>query len=151
MSKVSRADWAATTPWSGVTNKPAIPGAGVTDIGQLTGNGYASGQYPRYNAATKRFVPATLPPPSPPAPTPGGTTIIVYWDVPNLHAWQSAWEEFTFPGAFIGAPVAVGPPFPNEFVTVFASVVSNDTVRITVTNLNLTDVDLGNGSWSLRI
>lgn len=153
MAKVSRADWAATTPWAGITDKPA--GFGASDIGQLTGIGYADGQIPVYNRSSGRFRPGSRTPPSPtpaPTPTPGPVTeIAVTWDVPNLHALQTATEDFYFVGAFVSMPVAVGAPFDNQFVQISGSVVDLNVVRVTVTNMDLADLDLGEGIWRLRI
>lgn len=151
MSKVTRADWAASTPWSGITDKPPAPPAGITDIGQLTGLGYQNGQYPRFNILTGRFHPATLPPTPAPTPTPGpGTFTIVSWDTPSLLPLQSAWEDFTVLGAYISQPIYLGTPFPDAFILAVATVPEANVVRITVTNMSLTTVDLGEGSWTLH-
>ena len=63
--KVTRADWAATAPWDGITGKPDFPG-GVTDIGQLTAEGFEVGQVPLWNG--HNFVGYTIP--AAPTPTP---------------------------------------------------------------------------------
>jgi hypothetical protein len=153
MAKISRADWAATTPWEGITNKPATFGA--TDIGQLTGHGYSSGQVPVYNAASGRFLPGSRnpsPTPTPPDPTPGiPTEIAVDWDVGNLHALQTATEDFDFVGAFPGHPVIVGASYTNDFVQISATVVDLNVVRISVTNMGIDDLDLDDGFYRLRI
>lgn len=54
MSHVRRADWAAAVPWDGILDKPAGLG-GVTDIGQLTGEGFIPGDTPTWNGT--KFVP----------------------------------------------------------------------------------------------
>lgn len=153
MAKVSRADWAATTPWDGITDRPAS--FGVSDIGGLTGNGYADGQIAVYNRAAGRFRPGsrTLPVPAPtPTPTPGPPTeIFVTWDVPSLHALQTATEDFYLNGSFVSQPVIVGAPFSDQFVQVSATIVDMNIARISVTNMGLADLDLGEGIWRLRI
>lgn len=153
MSKVSRADWAATTPWDGITNRPSS--FGVSDIGSLTGNGYSEGQVPAYNVASKRFRPTTPTPASiTPAPTPSsgsGIETFVTWDVPSLHAMQTAYEDFAFVGAIPSMEVIVGTPFPDSFVQVSATVPTMNLVRITVTNMDIADLDLGNGTYRLRL
>lgn len=67
--KTTRADYAATVPWRGITGKPAVFPYGPIDISQLTAAGFASGKVPVWNGS--RFVPATLPIPTPPSPPPG--------------------------------------------------------------------------------
>lgn len=153
MAKVSRADWAASTPWDGITNKPASFGA--SDIGQLTGIGYADGQVPVYNRTAGRFrpgsrsIPASTTPTTPPLP--GFSELWVTWDVPSLHALQTATEDFYFVGAMPSQPVIVGAPFDDQFVQISSSVVDLNVARITVTNLGLADLDLGSGQWRLRV
>jgi len=153
MGKVSRADWAASVPWQGVTDKPST--FGVTDIGQLTGDGYSDGQIPVYNRASGRFRPGSrnpAPTPTPVPPTPGiPTEISVEMDVPNLHAFQSYYEDFFFPGALTGQPVIVGASYTNPYVQISATVVDSNSVRITVMNLGLDDVDLDDSFYRLMI
>lgn len=149
MSKVSRSDWAASVPWDGVTDKPPFT-PGATDIGQLTGVGFAEGQFPRF--LNGRFRPATIPAPSPaPAPTPAAPFIIVSWDTPSLMPLQSAWEDFAYPGVLVSQPITLGTPFADEFVIATASVPAANVVRITVVNMNLATVDLAVGSWTIRL
>lgn len=150
MSKVSRADWAASVPWDGVTGKPDFP-AGITDIGQLTGDGYSDGQYPSFDAGSGRFSPATLPEPVPPTPAPVPEFIIVSWDTPSLMPLQSAWEDFDFPGVLVSQPITLGTPFDDEFVLAVATVPEANVVRITVTNMGFSTVDLAEGSWTIRL
>ncbi len=153
MSKTSRADWAATTPWSGITDKPASFGA--SDIGQLTGIGYADGQIPVYSIASGRFRPGARnpsPTPVPPEPTPGiPTEIAVEMNVPSLHALQSYYEDFGFVGAFPGHPVIVGASYTNPYVQITATIVDLNSVRITVTNMGFDDLDLDDAFYRLRI
>lgn len=150
MSKVSRADWAASVPYSGVTGKPPTV-AGITDIGQLTGLAYGSNQYPRFDTLTGRFRPATLPVAPTPTPTPAAAFQIVSWDAPSLLPLQSCWEDFSFIGVLVSQPIALGTPFPNEFVLATASVPAANVVRITVVNMSLATVDLAVGSWTIRL
>jgi hypothetical protein len=151
MSKISRADWAATTPWDGITNKPAS--FGVSDIGGLTAIGYSDGQIPVYSHAAGRFRPGSRLAPSPtPTPTPAPTEseVALTWDVPNLHALQTATEDFYIPGVFVSHPVVIGAPFDDQNVQFSGSVVDLNMVRISVTNLGLADVDLATGIWRVR-
>ncbi len=151
MAKISRADWAASVPWIGITDKPVSFGA--SDIGELTGNGYSDGQIPVYNAAAKRFRPGSRLAPSPaPAPTPApeSSEVALTWDVPNLHALQTATEDFYVPGVFVSHPVIIGAPFSDQNVQFSGSVVDLNVVRISVTNMGIDDLDLAEGIWRVR-
>jgi hypothetical protein len=153
MGKVSRADYAETTPWTGIIGKPS--GFGVSDISGLTGIGYSGDQIPVYDATTGRFRPGSRNPSSPtptPDPTPGpAEEIWVYWDAPSLHPLQTATEDFDFVGAMVSQPVIVGSPLDLQFMSISAYCFTANSVRISVTNMNLADVDLGGGTWRLRI
>ncbi len=153
MSHVNRADWATETDWDGIRNKPAS--FGVSDISQLTGIGYADGQVPVYSISSGRFRPGSrnpTPTPVPPTPTPGiPTEIAVDWDVTNLHALQTATEDFDFVGALPGHPVIVGASYTNQNVQISATIVDVNVVRISVTNMGLADLDLDDAFYRLRI
>ncbi len=105
MSKVAKSDWSASTPWSGITDKPASFGA--SDIGQLTGAGFGVGQVPRWNGS--RFVPYTIPssvtPPPTPSPFPPQFTLT--WDIPLLNPLQTASQSFNVSGVFPNFPIAI--------------------------------------------
>lgn len=148
MSKVTRADWAASVPWGGITNKPKFPTGGVTDIGQLTGDGFSAGQYAKWDG--QKFVPA-----SPPSVTPIVAAAIFKdflftWDPPSILPLQTAWEDFPVIGAVINQIVGVGPPYNVGQCIVSAYIPANDTVRIQVTNLSAEIVDLLTGVWRIR-
>lgn len=153
---VQRANWAATCPWSGITGKPTFAGS-VSDIGQLTGTGFSNKQVPVWNTALRKFVPASITGIagySASTPTAGQQYIDpvqVEWDVPSLLPLQSAYEDFPLIGAVPGTPGAVGVPFDMQFCWIRADVIANDSVRITVTNLNSVAVDLGNGLYNVQI
>ena len=151
MGKISRADWAASCPWDGITGKPAS--FGPTDISQLTANGYSNGQVP--GAVAGRFRPLTLPTPTPaptPTPTPGiPSKIWVSWDAPSIEPLQSAYEDFEFAGATPGMAVCAGAPLDQTFVNVSAYCFESGSVRIVVTNMSRETVDLGVGSYQLVI
>ncbi len=104
MSKVSRSDWSPVT-WAQITGKPSS--FGVSDIGQLTGAGFALGQVPRWNGS--KFVPYTLP--NIPAPTPPNSLppqFTLTWDIPELLPLQTATQVFNVGMVFPGNPLAIG-------------------------------------------
>ncbi len=53
MSNVKTADWAASTPWSGITGKPDFS-ATTPDISSVTAKSFSNGQIPQWNG--KRFI-----------------------------------------------------------------------------------------------
>lgn len=148
MSKVSRADWSASTPWSGIVGKPST--FGVTDISQLAAAGFSSGQVPRWNGA--KFVPYTIPssatPVTPPNPLPA--QVQFSWDVPSILPLQSAYEDFPLIGAIPGEPIAHGVAFDPGFCLTFAYIFANDTVRLKVVNMDGVAVDLGLAVWAIQ-
>lgn len=156
---VPRANWAATAgsvAWANVTGKPSNFG-GVTDIGQLTGAGFANKQVPIWSSALRKFVPANIGGIAGyVAPTPGSGSqyvdpVQVSWDVPSLLPLQSAYEDFPYIGATPGTPAAVGVPFDLQFCFPFAAVILNDSVRVMIVNMNSSPVDLGTGIWNIQI
>jgi hypothetical protein len=157
MSKVVRADFAATTPWDGIIGRPA-DGTSVTDIGQLTGSGFFNKQVPVWNVALQKFVPANITGIAGySAPSPGGSSnpyidpVQVEWDVPALSPLQSIYEDFPLIGAIPATPAAVGVPFDMQFCWIRADVIANDSIRLTVTNLNASIVDLGLGLYNVQL
>lgn len=157
MSKVTKADWAATCPWNGITGKPDFPGGGVSDIGQLSGSGFSNKQVPIWNSSLRKFVPSNISgiagyvAPSPGSSIPYVDPVQVEWDVPSLLPLQSAYEDFPYIGAVPGTPVSVGVSFDLQFCFPFPAVILNDSVRIMIVNMNSTEVDLGTGIWNIQI
>jgi hypothetical protein len=152
MSKVSRSDVSASCPWTGITGKP--PGlGGPVDISQILGNGYANGQVPTYNFATKRFVAGTPAPGPAPTPTPVNplpAQVQFTWDVPNLLPLQTAYEDFNLNGVFPGAPIAFGTQFDPGFCWLRAAVIAVNQIRLYVLNMDAVAVDLGTGTWVIQ-
>lgn len=151
MSKVSRSDYAATCPWTGITGKPTNFG-GVTDIGQLTGIGFGNNQVPRWNSTLGKFRPYTIPPtPSPVTPVnPLPTQIQITWDAPNILPLQSAYEDFPLIGAVPGEPIAWGLSMDTGFCLPYACITTNDLIRLKITNLDSVAVDLGSMLWQIQ-
>ena len=148
MSKVSRSDWSASTPWSGIVGKPTS--FGITDISQITAVGFSSDQVPRWNGS--RFTPYTIPSSSTPVTPPSSlpSQVQFSWDVPAILPLQSAYEDFPLIGAVPGEPIAHGVAFDPGFCLTFAYIFANDTVRLKVVNMNSAPVDLGAAVWSIQ-
>jgi hypothetical protein len=151
MSKVSRSDYAASCPWSGIIGKPSNLG-GATDIGQLTGVGFANNQVPRYNVSLGKFRPYTLPsPPSPVTPTnPLPAQIQITWDAPSLLPLQSAFQDFPLIGALPGEPIAWGLSIDTGFCIPFACIAENDLIRLKLVNMDSVAVDLASTLWQIQ-
>lgn len=132
---------------------PSPTPTGATDIGQLTAAGFSNGKIPVWSVAQKKFLPGNLPSPSPspPASQRYVNPMAVEWDVPPIAPLQSVYADLPFIGAIPATPCAVGVPFDMQFCWIRADVIQNDLVRITVTNLNLTTVDLGNGLYNVQL
>ena len=135
--KVTRADWAGSVPWSGVTGKPAgLDGSAVTDLSELTA---------RVAALEATLVEALKPTPS----TPALSSVQVWWAVGALEPFQMAYEDLTAPvgaGAnfAIGAPIAAGTGVFFEAYSLGAGILrlvavnlSGSTVTLPMTNFSL--------------
>lgn len=147
MTKVAKADWSPVT-WEQITGKPSS--FGVTDIGQLTGNGFAIGQVPRWNGS--KFVPYTIPstPAPTPTPTPLPAQIGITWDIPEILPLQTATEDFNIGGVFLGYPLAITPNSNPGFFWFAALVTAVDVVTVYALNMDATPVTLGSTNFTLQ-
>lgn len=146
MSKVGQADYAPCF-WDQIIGKPS--NFGVTDIGQLTGIGFSVGQVPRWNGS--KFVPYTLPSPTPPTP-PGvlPAPIGLTWDIPELLPLQTATEDFNVGGIFPGAPLSVTVT-PNPGYFFFAALVTDiQVVTLYALNMSGGPVTLGSTEFVIQ-
>lgn len=148
MSKVAKADWAASAPWEGLTGKPAS--FGVSDIGQLTGNGFAVGQVPRWNGT--RFVPYTIPSTPAPTPTPSPlpAPIGLTWAIPELLPLQTGTEVFNVGGIFPGTPLSVTVGADPGFFFFAALVTDIEVVTLYALNMSAAPVTLGTTNFTLQ-
>ncbi len=93
-------------------------------------------------------------PAGPPGP-PGTSTsltpqIQIVWDVPSILPLQSVYEDFPMLGAVPGEPIVHGVAFDPGFCLTFAYVISNDTIRLKVVNMDTVAVDLPSALWSIQ-
>lgn len=147
MSKVSRSDWAPPPRWEDIIGKPTS--FGVTDIGQLTGNGFAVGQVPRWNGS--RFVPYTIP--SSPSPTPSSplpAPIGLTWDIPALLPLQTATETFNVGNIYPGSPLSVTVGADPGFFFFDAIVTGIELVTLYALNMSAAPVTLGTTNFTLQ-
>lgn len=98
--KVTRADWAGSVPWAGITGKPAgLAGSAVTDLTALTAR--VAALEAAVNSLSSAPNDSSL------------TSVSVWWAVGALEPLQMAYEDLTAPvGAdatfAVGAPLAAG-------------------------------------------
>ena len=105
MSKVSRADWSAQVPASGIigvipaANLPSTP-SGAGDIGSLKAAGFSPGTVPLWNGS--KFIPS---------PLPGGSPVTglkltqqypyIAWSPTTLRALESTEASVLLPAALL--------------------------------------------------
>lgn len=136
--KVTRADWAGSVPWAGVTGKPAeLTSAGevATDLSQLTAR--VAALEAAINSLSSAPDDSSL------------TSVGVWWAVGALEPLQMAYEDLAGPvGAdakfVVGAPFVAGPGVFFEAYSLGAGVfrivavnLSGATVTLPMTNFTL--------------
>lgn len=136
--KVTRADWAGSVPWSGITGKPTgLDGSAVTDLTQLTARVAA------LEAALNSLSSASDDSPV--------TTLHVEWTIDSLEPFQMGYEDITLPGLPAGAACVLVPQDPTAYLTASAVAVSPSTVRLTAINAGPLPIAPGLTVWTLFI
>lgn len=138
--KVTRADWAGSVPWAGVTGKPAeltSVGGSAVDLSQLTAR--MAALEAAVNAHTSTPDASSL------------TSVSVWWAVGALEPLQMAYEDLTAPvGAdakfAIGAPLTAGTGVFFEAYSLGAGV-----FRIVAVNLSGATVTLPMANFTLFV
>ncbi len=128
MSKVARSDWSPPPTWDEIRNKPAVIGV----PGPRGPAGPRGAEGPPGTAGA-------LPDP-----------IQILWDVPTILPLQSVYEDFPVLGVIPGEPIAHGVAFDPGFCLTFAYVITNDTVRLKVVNMDSASVDLPAALWTIQ-
>ena len=155
MSKVSRSDWAAQVPASGIqgvipaANLPST-GAGTTDIGTVKGAGFSPGQVPIWNGG--KFVPGNLPV----VPTASGVTITsqlpyIAWTPSSLRSLESTEVTVPLPGVTMTSLVFVAPLPGLDYLWFRAVVLSPGQVVITATNMSGVVVALVDSTYQVFV
>lgn len=142
------ADFAATTRWAGILDKPLFPGA-VEDISQLTANGYADGQVPV--AKSGKFIPGNQPIiPVPPSPI----TVLngfSFWTPGVIASFGLATTIIPVPGANFGSCPMVGAPYNLLGALVSASITGFGFLTVYVWNLTPSSITLAAGTWRVKV
>ena len=138
--KVTRADWAGSVPWSGVTGKPAeLTSAGevATDLSQLTARVAA------LEAAINSL--SSAPGDSP------VTTLHVEWTIDSLERFQMGYEDITLPGLPAGTACVLVPQDPTPYLVAYAVAIAPSVVRLTAVNSGSGVIAPGLTVWTLFV
>lgn len=136
--KVTRADWAGSVPWSGITGKPAGLGSSTgTDLTQLTARVAA------LEAALNSLSSASDDSPV--------TTLHVEWTIDSLEPFQMGYEDIPLPGLPAGAACVLVPQDPSAYLTASAVAIAPSTVRLTALNVGPATIAPGLTVWTLFI
>lgn len=136
--KVTRADWAGSVPWSGVTGKPAGLGSSTaTDLTALTARVAA------LEAAINSL--SSAPGDSP------VTTLHVEWTIDSLEPFQMGYEDISLPGLQAGTACVLVPQDPTAYLIASAVAVSPSVVRLTAMNVGPGALAPGLTVWTLFV
>ena len=136
--KVTRADWAGSVPWSGVTGKPAGLGSSTaTDLTALTARVAA------LEAALNSLSSASDDSPI--------TTLHVEWTIDSLEPFQMGYEDITLPGLPAGAACVLVPQDPTAYLVASAVAIAPSVVRLTAVNSGPIALAPGLTVWTLFI
>ena len=136
--KVTRADWAGSVPWSGVTGKPAGLGSSTaTDLTQLTARVAA------LEAALNSLSSASDDSPV--------TTLHVEWTIDSLEPFQMGYEDISLPGLQAGTACVLVPQDPTAYLIASAVAVSPSVVRLTAMNVGPGALAPGLTVWTLFV
>ena len=137
--KVTRADWAGSVPWSGITGKPAglSSATSVADLTQLTARVAA------LEAAVSSLT-----------GTPTGSpisTLHVEWAIDSLERLQMAYEDVPLPGLPAGTACVLVPQDPSQYLLASAAAIATSVVRLTAMNVGPGAVAPGLTVWTLFV
>ena len=138
--KVTRADWAGSVPWSGVTGKPAeltSVGGVATDLTALTARVAA------LEAALNSLSSASDDSPV--------TTLHVEWTIDSLEPFQIGYEDISLPGLPAGAACVLVPQDPTAYLVASAVALAPSVVRLTAVNSGPLALAPGSTVWTLFI
>ena len=136
--KVTRADWAGSVPWAGVTGKPAgLTGEVATDLTTLTAR--VAALEAAINALTGGSSTSPI------------TTPHVEWTIDSLEPFQMGYEDVSLPGLRAGAACVLVPQDPSAFLIASAAAIAPETVRLTAMNVGPGALAPGLTIWTLFI
>jgi hypothetical protein len=136
--KVTRADWAGSVPWAGITGKPdALSStAGASDLAQLTAR----------VAALEALLSASSGASDSPI-----TTLHVEWVIDPLASLQMGYEDITLTGLQAGTACVLVPQDPLPYLMASATALAPSTVRLTAMNVGPLAITPGLTVWTLFV
>ena len=136
--KVTRADWAGSVPWAGVTGKPAGLGSSTaTDLTALTARVAA------LEAAVNSLTGGSSTSPI--------TTLHVEWTIDSLEPFQIGYEDISLPGLPAGAACVLVPQDPTTYLIASAVAIAPSVVRLTAVNSGPGALAPGLTIWTLFV
>lgn len=136
--KVTRADWAGSVPWSGVTGKPeGLTSSTATDLSQLTARVAALEAALNSLSSTSDDSPVT--------------TLHVEWTIDTLEPLQMGYEDVSLPGLQAGTACVLVPQDPSAYLIASAVAIAPSTVRLTAMNVGPAALAPGLTVWTLFV
>ena len=138
--KVTRADWAGSVPWAGITGKPAeLTSAGgvATYLTALTARVAA------LEAALNSLSSASSDSPI--------TTLHIEWTIDSLERFQMGYEDITLPGLPAGTACVLVPQDHSAFLIASAVTIAPSVVRLTAINVGPAALAPGLTIWTLFV
>lgn len=136
--KVTRADWAGSVPWSGVTGKPAgLDSPAVVDLTALTARVAALEAALNSLSSTSDDAPIT--------------TLHVEWTIDSLEPFQIGYEDISLPGLPAGAACVLVPQDPTTYLIASAVAIAPSVVRLTAVNSGPDVIAPGLTIWTLFV
>ena len=136
--KVTRADWAGSVPWSGITGKPSgLGGSTVTDLTALMARVAALEK-----AVTSLSSRVSKSPVS---------SFHVEWTIGSLESLQMGYEDIVLVGLPAGTACVLVPQDPSPYLLASAVAIAPSTVRLTAVNVGPAAIAPGLTVWTLFI
>ena len=130
VSRVQRADWAASVPWIGITGKPTGADGGT-------------------NTVTKETIIRETPAKDNQNPLPN--SVGFYWEPGVIRPLETVTKDFTVATVKPGNQIIVGTPYAFAYGQISAVAPGFGTVRLSLTNMGLDAVTLAGGYWRFRV
>jgi len=136
--KVTRADWAGSVPWSGITGKPAsLQGSAPADLTELTAR--IETLEKAVASLTSHSTESTV------------TTFHVEWTIDSLEPLQPAYEDVTIVGVRASSTCSLLPQDPTPFLQGSAIAIGPSLVRLSILNLAPAPLTPGLTVWTLVV
>jgi hypothetical protein len=153
VSKISRADWAAQVPASGIVGQ--IPASALPASSGLTGAGFPDGTIPVWSASQGMFVPRPYPSGGSSAPAASSTItalspLIVFGGV-SLRPLESVEINQDLANVTANSQIFIASPVGQDFVFYTAKVFNAPMATIRVTNMSPSIVALVDQTYQVWV